>query len=158
MFENYLLKDIKNHTADLGPVLLDTCFFWVIFWLQASNLMSIFFLSGFLSAGSHQQGKSQYFIESPRNQTVNEGDSILLKCQVGNLLGIVQWTRAGFAMGEFKCLVQYFFDANLGLYRPLFPFYISVFVHGYITIEKLKCSNDGNRKRERRRNYMFFRS
>ena len=26
MFENYLLKDVKNHTADLGPVLVDTCF------------------------------------------------------------------------------------------------------------------------------------
>ena len=26
MFENYLLKDVKNHAADLGPVLVDTCF------------------------------------------------------------------------------------------------------------------------------------
>lgn len=55
--------------------------------------------------GSQQQGgggRSQHFIESPRNQTVNEGDSILLKCQVGNLQGVVQWTRSGFAMGEFN--------------------------------------------------------
>ena len=27
MFENYLLKDFKNHAADLGPVLVDTCFY-----------------------------------------------------------------------------------------------------------------------------------
>ena len=27
MFENYLLKDFKNHVADLGPVLVDTCFY-----------------------------------------------------------------------------------------------------------------------------------
>ena len=26
VFENYLLKDLKNHAADLGPVLVDTCF------------------------------------------------------------------------------------------------------------------------------------
>ena len=25
VFENYLLKDFKNHAADLGPVLVDTC-------------------------------------------------------------------------------------------------------------------------------------
>ena len=25
-FENYLLKDFKNHATDLGPVLVDTCF------------------------------------------------------------------------------------------------------------------------------------
>ena len=25
MFENHLLTDIKNHAADLGPVLVDTC-------------------------------------------------------------------------------------------------------------------------------------
>ena len=62
----------------------------------------LFLFSGFLSAHSNEQGKSQqYFLESPRNQTVNEGDSILLKCQVGNLQGIVQWTRAGFAMGKY---------------------------------------------------------
>ena len=27
MLENYLLKDFKNHAADLGPALVDTCFF-----------------------------------------------------------------------------------------------------------------------------------
>ena len=26
VFENDLLKDFKNHAADLGPVLVDTCF------------------------------------------------------------------------------------------------------------------------------------
>ena len=45
--------------------------------------------------------KTQYFIEVPQNQTVNEGDTILLRCQVGNRQGIVQWTRNGFAMGKF---------------------------------------------------------
>ena len=30
MFENYLLKDFKNHAADLGPVLVDSCFFLVM--------------------------------------------------------------------------------------------------------------------------------
>ena len=27
-FENYQLKDFKNHTADLGPVLVDPCLVW----------------------------------------------------------------------------------------------------------------------------------
>ena len=30
VIENYLLKDFKNHAADLGPVLVDTCFFLVM--------------------------------------------------------------------------------------------------------------------------------
>ena len=30
-FENYLLKYFKNHAADLGPVLVDTCLFCVPF-------------------------------------------------------------------------------------------------------------------------------
>lgn len=42
----------------------------------------------------------QYFIQRPENLTVLEGDDILLKCQVGNLQGRVQWTRGGFAMGK----------------------------------------------------------
>ena len=46
--------------------------------------------------------KTQYFIEEPQNQTVNEGDTILLRCQVGNRQGGVQWTRNGFAMGELR--------------------------------------------------------
>ena len=26
VFENYLLKDFKNHAADLGPVVVNTCY------------------------------------------------------------------------------------------------------------------------------------
>ena len=36
----------------------------------------------------------------PQNKTLNEGDSTMLQCQVGNLQGVVQWTRNGFAMGK----------------------------------------------------------
>ena len=30
VFENYLLKDFKNHAADLGPALVDTCFVYFL--------------------------------------------------------------------------------------------------------------------------------
>ena len=57
-----------------------------------------------MHAEYHQQDrpplKTQYYIEVPKNQTVNEGDTILLRCQVGNRQGVVQWTRNGFAMGK----------------------------------------------------------
>ena len=56
-------------------------------------------VAGVLEA-SFRESASQFFIERPANQTVNEGEDILLKCKVGNLQGRVQWTRNGFAMGE----------------------------------------------------------
>ena len=43
----------------------------------------------------------------PQNKTLNEGDSTMLQCQVGNLQGVVQWTRNGFAMGK---KILYLFD------------------------------------------------
>ena len=36
----------------------------------------------------------------PQNQTLNEGESTMLQCQVGSLQGVFQWTRNGFAMGK----------------------------------------------------------
>ena len=71
-----------------------------IYTSLSRSLTSKYYFIGFLSADSNLLGKSQYFIEHPQNQTVNEGETILLKCQVGNLQGTVQWTRAGFAMGK----------------------------------------------------------
>ena len=60
---------------------------------------SFFFFPGLLGA-EYRSSRSQYFIEKPINQTVIEGDNLILKCQVGNLQGAVQWTRNGFAMGK----------------------------------------------------------
>ena len=59
----------------------------------------IFELSGLLNA-EYRSTRSQYFIEKPQNQTLNEGETTMLQCQVGNLQGVVQWTRNGFAMGK----------------------------------------------------------
>ena len=65
---------------------------------------SLSFFPELMHAEYHQQLrpplKTQYYIEVPKNQTVNEGDTILLRCQVGNRQGVVQWTRNGFAMGK----------------------------------------------------------
>ena len=48
---------------------------------------------------SYQPSQSQYFLERPQNETVIEGESVLLKCKIGNLAGKVQWSTDGFAMG-----------------------------------------------------------
>ncbi len=66
------------------------------------------------SGGLHT---SQYFIEVPQNQTVNEGDTILLRCRVGNLQGIVQWTRNGFAMGRSTVYLIYPRTRSSSIYR-----------------------------------------
>ena len=58
-----------------------------------------FLFLGLLNA-EFRSTRSQYFIVTPQNQTLNEGDSTMLQCQVGNLQGVVQWTRNGFAMGK----------------------------------------------------------
>ena len=70
---------------------------WLLYFLLIS-----FIISELLHAEYHHNPhpKSQYFIEEPANQTVTEGDTILLRCQVGNRQGVVQWTRNGFAMGK----------------------------------------------------------
>lgn len=41
----------------------------------------------------------QYFKERPGNLTVVEGESVTLRCTIGNLQGKVQWSTDGFAMG-----------------------------------------------------------
>lgn len=62
-------------------------------------ILSIWLLCTGVLQASFPDPTSQFFIEKPVNQTVNEGQDILLKCKVGNLQGRVQWTRNGFAMG-----------------------------------------------------------
>ena len=43
VFENYLVKYLKNHTADLGPVLVDTCYFMkALFHLLCSGCEKTF--------------------------------------------------------------------------------------------------------------------
>lgn len=69
--------------------------------LDGAVSFMVYFIPGVLQA-SFPDPTSQFFIEKPVNQTVNEGQDILLKCKVGNLQGRVQWTRNGFAMGKIR--------------------------------------------------------
>ncbi|XP_023332616.1 nephrin isoform X4 [Eurytemora carolleeae] len=71
-----------------------------------SNVVKIIFLL-FLGEGVCDL---QYFLRTPRNTSVAEGDTAVLGCQVGNLLGRVQWTKDGLTLG---------FDRDL----PGFPRY-----------------------------------
>ena len=73
-------------------------------------LIETFIISEPLQAQKYLQVpplQTQYFIEVPENQTVTEGDNLLLRCQVGNRQGVVQWTRNGFAMGKTKELIDF---------------------------------------------------
>jgi hypothetical protein len=63
------------------------------------QVLLVLLTSGLLNA-EYRSTRSQYFMVTPQNKTLNEGDSTMLQCQVGNLQGVVQWTRNGFAMGK----------------------------------------------------------
>jgi hypothetical protein len=44
---------------------------------------------------------TQFFRNSPTNLQVLEGSEALLRCEINNLAGSVQWVKDGFALGEF---------------------------------------------------------
>jgi hypothetical protein len=44
---------------------------------------------------------TQFFRNSPTNLQVLEGSEALLRCEINNLAGSVQWVKDGFALGKF---------------------------------------------------------
>ena len=52
----------------------------------------------------------QQFAERPQNTSVNQGQMAVLRCRVLNQQGRVQWTKDGFALGEFP----FFFNSYFG--------------------------------------------
>jgi len=44
----------------------------------------------------------QSFVDAPVNTTVVQGETAILQCSVANRKGAVQWTKGGFALGQFK--------------------------------------------------------
>lgn len=44
--------------------------------------------------------QQQYFRVQPRNLRVTEGGEAMLECEIANLVGAVQWTKDGFALGK----------------------------------------------------------
>ena len=55
---------------------------------------------------SYQPSQRQYFLERPQNLTVIEGESVTLRCKIGNLAGKVQWSTDGFAMGSNLTMIR----------------------------------------------------
>uniref|UniRef100_T1IZV3 Ig-like domain-containing protein n=1 Tax=Strigamia maritima TaxID=126957 RepID=T1IZV3_STRMM len=43
-------------------------------------------------------GQQQYFRVSPSDTDAREGTSVILKCEVGNRAGEVQWAKDGFVL------------------------------------------------------------
>jgi hypothetical protein len=43
----------------------------------------------------------QYFRTHPQNLQVLEGSEALLRCEISNLVGAVQWVQNGFALGTY---------------------------------------------------------
>lgn len=76
---------------------------------------------------SGAQNQNQKFRVKPHDLQVLEGAEALLRCEVSNLAGQVQWTKDGFALG---------FSAKI----PGFPRY-SVLGDGQHGVYNLKISN-----------------
>lgn len=63
--------------------------------------------------------QQQRFKVTPHDSTVLEGSEAVLRCEVANLAGQVQWTKDGFALGKKKKTTKYillFFSCNLFLF------------------------------------------
>ena len=73
---------------------------WHIFWGSGSILHVPVILTR-LCLGP-VSGELQYFLRTPSNTSVAEGDSAVLVCQVGNLQGRVQWTKDGLTLGKYS--------------------------------------------------------
>ena len=43
--------------------------------------------------------KSQRFLVTPESTTVMEGEEARLRCEVDNLVGVLQWTKDDFGLG-----------------------------------------------------------
>ena len=54
----------------------------------------------------------QYFLKTPQDSSVAEGDRAVLECQVGNLQGRVQWTKDGLTLGMLIKLFLLFFSSQ----------------------------------------------
>lgn len=78
-------------------------------YLINSNLNFHFSLSISDAAFKHVAGSGvkQYFRVHPQNLQVLEGTEALLRCEIGNLGGSVQWAKDGFALGKLlTCLIR----------------------------------------------------
>lgn len=76
---------------------------FLIFLVKYVNLIFPFFLLKFaaISPSIAAEQKQQRFRVQPQNLQVLEGSEALLRCEITNLAGAVQWAKDGFALGEF---------------------------------------------------------
>lgn len=73
-------------------------------YLAGEHTLLIHFIIGFVSVVITAQAaaaQQQKFRVTPHDFAVLEGSEALLRCEVTNLAGQVQWTKDGFALGEF---------------------------------------------------------
>lgn len=49
------------------------------------------------------EGRQEFTLE-PENQSVVQGEVVILKCVIKNRVGTVQWTRGGFGLGYERSL------------------------------------------------------
>lgn len=65
------------------------------------NFKNIFFFIPVLTSIQPSSAQQQKFRTTPHDLQVLEGSEALLRCEVSNLAGQVQWTKDGFALGKF---------------------------------------------------------
>ena len=60
-----------------------------------------------MSSDREQQSKSQRFLVTPTSTSVMEGEEVRLRCEVDNLVGVLQWTKDDFGLGTLRDLPGY---------------------------------------------------
>lgn len=66
---------------------------------KSYNFFSIFFVTAMIVAQT-SAAQQQKFKVTPHDLQVLEGSEAVLRCEVSNLAGQVQWTKDGFALGK----------------------------------------------------------
>jgi len=77
---------------------------WILpFTMDHSRLVQLFFFIALLfiaiSGCRGQKTNQQYFRLKPQDVNATEKETIILLCEVGNLGGLVQWSKDGFLLG-----------------------------------------------------------
>ena len=84
-------------------------FSWLTLILVCSLTFHIFsFFLVITKCSGQKPAHQQYFRIKPQNVNAVERENIQLNCEIGNLAGLVQWSKDGFLLG--KCFLHVFYS------------------------------------------------
>lgn len=73
--------------------------------------LSLILFCAAMIVGQTSAGQQQKFKVTPHDLQVLEGSEAVLRCEVSNLAGQVQWTKDGFALGKWS-FISYSYVAS----------------------------------------------